>query len=395
MENKLSGLNQLNLNNANAGPIQALASMDAVSDECAGCEDAPAPVYACKAGDDQCESSTCGHMPIHVEDCQGPGPCEVARVDCSLAHGYYADVDNCQGYCFCSGEVDTGTGVAVPSRWGHCPENTFYTPGCQGFHGALATGFGYDGGCCQHPRDIKSGIENCPGFCPLLSKYHCDKSPTCGWNDQCNCCLGNGEPVVVVDDPVINKVDNGPCGETLDLVFIIDGSKSVKQERFDKSKEFFKKVVMSQNPGSQVAVITYSEEITLNFEFTSDYNSIISQIDDVKYPGRTTRTGKALKFATDNVMPFARPGVRTVVIVLTDGVSYDRRADKIEVRAPELHATGAQVYAIGVGDADKEQLDMIASQSDLSIYSQKTDWEALNDPAFIAQIAGNICNKKK
>merc|ERR1712110_415217 len=367
-----------------------LASMDAISDECAGCEAAPEATYACKDGDDQCESSVCGHMPIHVEDCQGPGPCEMARVDCSLAHGYYADPENCQGYCFCSGNVDDGTGIAVPSRWHHCPENTFYDSGCAGYHQDLAAGLGHEGGCCQHPRDIKNGIADCPGFCPLLSKYHCDASNVCNWDAGCNCCLGGP---VRQNNPKSPPVDPPTCQEPLDIVFIIDGSKSVKKERFEKSKAFFKDVVSRMNERTLVSAVTYSEEVTLNFPFTADYNKINSVIDEIQYPGRTTRTGKALKFVVDNVIPFRRSGVRTIVVVLTDGVSYDRRSDKIAVRAPELHATGAEVYAIGVGDADPEQLDNIASQGDLAIFSQKTDWESLSDAKFIDRLAGNICLK--
>lgn len=387
------GFLNLGLDNENAGPIAQLAAMDAVSDECAGCEDAPAATYACKDGDDQCESSVCGHMPIHVEDCTGPGPCEMARVECSLAHGYYPDPENCQGYCFCSGEVDDGTGIAVPSRWHHCPEGTFYDSGCDGYHRDLATGLGHDGGCCAHPRDIKSQVLPCPGFCPLLSKYHCDASNVCSWDAGCNCCLGDDDGFV---PPVtaITPEDHG-CNVPLDMVFLIDGSKSVGEERFEKSKSFFKEVVRRMNAATQVAAVTYSEDVNLEFPFTADYNQINSEIDAMSYPSRTTRTGKAIKFVVDEVIPTRRSGVQTVVVVLTDGVSYDRPSDKIKDRAPELHATGAEVYAIGVGDANPEQLDLIASKGDLAIFAQKTDWESLHDPKFVNRLAGNICLKKK
>ena len=64
-------------------------------------------------------------------------------------------------------------------------------------------------------------------------------------------------------------MDPPTCQEPLDIVFIIDGSKSVKKERFEKSKAFFKDVVSRMNERTLVSAVTYSEEVTLNFPFTA------------------------------------------------------------------------------------------------------------------------------
>merc|ERR1712110_1279798 len=102
-----------------AAAEQMLAGMHADSDECAGCEVAPEPVFKCFG-----------------EAC--------SDVECALPEGYYADANNCRGYCFCSGEdaVDH-FGNRIPSQYKMCPEGTVYSAGCSGFHEALAGGMGF------------------------------------------------------------------------------------------------------------------------------------------------------------------------------------------------------------------------------------------------------------
>merc|ERR1712142_359110 len=164
----------------------ALKASNAQSDECAGCENAPEPIFTCLNAEG-CDDATCGAMATIVDE-NGDA---TASVDCSLAEGYYADASDCRGYCFCSGtdNVD-GYGNRVPSRYEQCPEGTVYDAGCSGHHEALANGLGYAGGCCAHPASILN-FNNCDGGCERLSKYHCGKSETCSWNAECNCCQAN------------------------------------------------------------------------------------------------------------------------------------------------------------------------------------------------------------
>merc|ERR1712127_382180 len=138
---------------------QMLAGMHADSDECAGCEVAPEPVFKCFG--EACSDVECGNMAAIPDEEGNP----TASVECALPEGYYADANNCRGYCFCSGS-------------------------CSGFHEALAEGAGHAGGCCEHPALVLN-FSNCDGGCERLSKYHCDKSETCDWNAECNCCQAN------------------------------------------------------------------------------------------------------------------------------------------------------------------------------------------------------------
>merc|ERR1712071_625089 len=92
-----------------AAAEQMLAGMHADSDECAGCEVAPEPVFKCFG--EACSDVECGNMAAIPDEEGNP----TASVECALPEGYYADANNCRGYCFYSG-------------------------GCSGFHEALAEG---------------------------------------------------------------------------------------------------------------------------------------------------------------------------------------------------------------------------------------------------------------
>merc|ERR1712131_17268 len=119
-----------------AAAEQMLNAMNAQSDECAGCEVAPAPVFTCFG--ESCSDVECGNMAAIADEEGNP----TASVECA---------------------------------------------GCGGFHEALAEGAGFAGGCCEHPAMVLN-FSNCDGGCERLSKYHCDKSETCDWNAECNCC---------------------------------------------------------------------------------------------------------------------------------------------------------------------------------------------------------------
>lgn len=101
-------------------------------------------------------------------------------------------------------------------------------------------------------------------------------------------------------------------------------------------------------------------EVFLN-TFT-DKAELLDFIKILPYTGGGTKTGAALEFTQQKV--FVREkgsrkelGVQQVAVVITDGKSQDDVADP----AAGLRRTGVTVYAVGVKDADKAQLEQIAS----------------------------------
>lgn len=359
-----------------------LSGMAAESDECAGCDVAPEPVYQCL--NPPCDDGVCGAMPVDPDSCEG----DKCTVQCSLETGYYRDNNNCRAYCYCSGEVDDGSGTAVPSRWQVCPEGTFWDDDCRGFHEILKSD-GYKGGCCNHPAFILNFADGCDKGCQRLSKYFCIKSKTCSWNDDCNCCLPGGpeepEAAVTEEAPSAKK----KCkGKKLDMSFIVDGSGSIGPVNFDATREFLKALISNFDLGpTQVSLVQYSYDDKIEFQNLADFGEIESTIDNMPYQAQGTWTGVALDFWAQNFV--GRDDAGHVTMVFTDGVSYDTPENDVSIMGPKLQATQDKVIAVGVAKADAAQLAHIASDPDSDNVVLKT-WDELESMAM--EIAEKMCS---
>ncbi|KAJ8288246.1 hypothetical protein COCON_G00009050 [Conger conger] len=93
-----------------------------------------------------------------------------------------------------------------------------------------------------------------------------------------------------------------------------------------------------------------------------DKKALLEQIDNLAYRTGGTQTGKALQFLqstyfTEAGGSRASENVPQITVVITDGSS----TDEVEVPARELRKHGVIIFAIGIGDADKEELQQIAN----------------------------------
>lgn len=99
-------------------------------------------------------------------------------------------------------------------------------------------------------------------------------------------------------------------------------------------------------------------EFALNEHLTG--RDVLDAIDSIPYKGGNTKTGYALKFAFNNALSpanGARPYVHKVALVLTDG----RSQDLVGNPARELRQSGVKILAVGVADADVDELKAMAS----------------------------------
>lgn len=134
------------------------------------------------------------------------------------------------------------------------------------------------------------------------------------------------------------------CGASaIDLVFLIDGSKSVRPENFELVKQFINQVVESLDVGdskAHVGVVQYSSSVRQEFPL-GRFNSkkdIKSAVKKMAYMEKGTMTGQAIKYLIDNTFTISsggRPGVSKVGIVFTDGRSQDYINDAA-LKAKEL-----------------------------------------------------------
>ncbi|KAM3873545.1 LOW QUALITY PROTEIN: collagen alpha-6(VI) chain-like [Diretmus argenteus] len=152
-----------------------------------------------------------------------------------------------------------------------------------------------------------------------------------------------------------------------DIVFIVDESGSIGTENFHLVRDFLHKIVdgLDVSPKKvQVGIVMFSDtpkaEVYLNT--FNDKSEILQFIKILPYHGGGTNTGAALKFAREKVFVKEKgcrksKGVQQVAVVITDGQSEDN----VTKEAADLRRAGITVYAIGVKDANKAELNQMAS----------------------------------
>ncbi|XP_041422496.1 matrilin-2 isoform X1 [Xenopus laevis] len=159
------------------------------------------------------------------------------------------------------------------------------------------------------------------------------------------------------------------CGEgPVDLVFVIDGSKSLGEDNFEIVKQFVNGILDSleiSQKAARVGLIQYSTHVRMEFTMAqySSAKEVKKAVSQIKYMGRGSMTGLALKLMHEKSFSEAqgaRPrsmGVPRVAIVFTDG----RAQDEVSEYARKAKQSGITIYAIGVGKAIDEELQEIAS----------------------------------
>ncbi|KAJ8288388.1 hypothetical protein COCON_G00010470 [Conger conger] len=154
----------------------------------------------------------------------------------------------------------------------------------------------------------------------------------------------------------------------LDLVFVIDGSKSLGLANFQLVKQFVTGIVDGLNVsagGTRVGLLQYSTKVRTEFtlgQFSSG-QEVREAISRMQYMGRGSMTGSALRHMFQfsfSAKEGARQNTSRICIVFTDG----RSQDDVSKWAAAAQESGITVYAVGVGKAIEEELREIASEPD-------------------------------
>uniref|UniRef100_A0A8C9QZD6 Matrilin 3b n=1 Tax=Scleropages formosus TaxID=113540 RepID=A0A8C9QZD6_SCLFO len=155
----------------------------------------------------------------------------------------------------------------------------------------------------------------------------------------------------------------------LDLVFIIDSSRSVRPAEFEKVKIFLSDMVDTLEIGQEatrVAVVNYASTVQIEFMLKMYFSKVdlkqaLTRIEPLS---TGTMTGLAIKTAMEKVFAEesgARPrstNISKVAIIVTDG----RPQDKVEEVSASARGSNVEIYAIGVDRADMQSLRLMASQ---------------------------------
>uniref|UniRef100_A0A667Z011 VWFA domain-containing protein n=1 Tax=Myripristis murdjan TaxID=586833 RepID=A0A667Z011_9TELE len=161
----------------------------------------------------------------------------------------------------------------------------------------------------------------------------------------------------------------GDCksAKVADIVFIVDESGSITTPNFQLIRSFLHKIVdgLDVNPKRvRVGIVTYSDRPTGQFYLNTfkDKSETLQFIKILPYRGGGTNTGAALRFARERVFIKEKgsrnsQGVQQVAVVITDGKSQD----VVSQEAADLRRAGVTVYAVGIKDANKTELEQMAS----------------------------------
>ncbi|XP_019131657.1 matrilin-4 isoform X3 [Larimichthys crocea] len=266
--------------------------------------------------------------------------------------------------------------------------------------------------CVEGKHDCEQICISGPGVftcdCNKGFKLNKDKK-TCTNMDLCNtvehgcehqCVSTPGSYYCICPEGQLLQEDGKSCGTcksaNIDLVLLIDGSKSVRPQNFELVKKFVNQVVDSLDVsahGTRVGLVQYSSrvrtEFSLNMYHTAD--EIKAAVMKVDYMEKGTMTGLALKHMVENSFSEAegaRPASRNIPrigLVFTDG----RSQDDITEYAKKAKEAGITMYAVGVGKAVEDELREIASEPLEKHFYYTTDFTAISTIAENLKL--NVC----
>ncbi|XP_059883579.1 vitrin isoform X2 [Delphinus delphis] len=152
------------------------------------------------------------------------------------------------------------------------------------------------------------------------------------------------------------------CLNSADIGFIIDGSSSVGTGNFRTVLQFvanLSKEFEISDTDTRIGAVqyTYEQRLEFGFDVYSTKPDVLNAIKRVGYWSGGTSTGAAINYALEQLFKKSKPNKRKLMILITDGRSYD------DVRIPAMvaHHEGVITYAIGVAWAAQDELEVIAT----------------------------------
>ncbi|XP_075304930.1 collagen alpha-1(XII) chain isoform X4 [Odontesthes bonariensis] len=182
-----------------------------------------------------------------------------------------------------------------------------------------------------------------------------------------------------------------------DIVLLVDGSWSIGRLNFKTIRAFIGRMVGVFDIGPdrvQIGLAQYSgdpkTEWHLNAHPTRD--SLLNAVSNLPYKGGNTMTGLALNYILQNNFKEnvgMRPNSRKIGVLITDG----RSQDDVIANSQSLRDQGIELYAIGVKNADENELRSIATDPDDIHMYNVADFSFLLD--IVDGLADNLCNSVK
>ncbi|KAK2910439.1 collagen alpha-1(XIV) chain [Channa argus] len=202
---------------------------------------------------------------------------------------------------------------------------------------------------------------------PLQGRYKAERGESDG--------VDKTEPQTLTDSVVppedaneISGVDQFVCHTEAiaDIVILVDGSWSIGRLNFRLVRIFLENLVNAFDVGidkTRIGLAQYSGDprIEWHLKAFSTKDAVIDAVKNLPYKGGNTLTGLALTYILENCFKpesGSRVGKPKIGILITDGKSQD----DVIPPAESLRNAGVELFAIGVKNADENELRSIASE---------------------------------
>uniref|UniRef100_A0A8C5SH65 Collagen alpha-1(XII) chain n=1 Tax=Laticauda laticaudata TaxID=8630 RepID=A0A8C5SH65_LATLA len=182
-----------------------------------------------------------------------------------------------------------------------------------------------------------------------------------------------------------------------DIVLLVDGSWSIGRTHFKTIRSFIGSIVQVFDIGPdrvQVALAQYSGDPRTEWDLNAHPTKqrLLDAVTNLPYKGGNTLTGMALSFILRNNFKAEaglRPGTKKIAVLITDGKSQD----DINIPSDRLKEQGVEIFAIGIKNADVNELKQIASDPDDTHAFNVEDFNLLVN--IVDSVTNNLCNSVK
>ncbi|XP_060948245.1 LOW QUALITY PROTEIN: collagen alpha-1(XIV) chain-like [Limanda limanda] len=203
---------------------------------------------------------------------------------------------------------------------------------------------------------------------------------------------------VTEDNNEISEAEEGFMCKTpaiSDIVILVDGSWSIGRINFRLVRTFLENLVRAFSVDihkTRIGLAQYSGDPRIEWHLNahSTKEAVMDAVKNLPYKGGNTLTGLALTFILENSFKpesGSRPGVPKIGILITDGKSQD----DVIPPARSLRDAGIELFAIGVKNADENELKGIASPPEDTHVYVVADFAVMSD--IVEGLTKTVCER--
>ncbi|KAM4631025.1 collagen alpha-1(XIV) chain isoform 2-T2 [Polymixia lowei] len=180
-----------------------------------------------------------------------------------------------------------------------------------------------------------------------------------------------------------------------DIVILVDGSWSIGRINFRLVRMFLENLVKAfavEFDKTRIGLAQYSGDPRIEWHLNAHTTkaSVIDAVKNLPYKGGNTLTGLALTYIMENSFKpesGSRAGVPKIGILITDGKSQD----DVIPPARSLKEAGIELFAIGVKNADENELKAIASPPQETHVYNVADFSVMSD--IVEGLTRTVCER--